>query len=115
LRGIERRQTRTSLVGAMALASWMALSLVGFATPVEAKSCATLTLGPGSVSPGSGPPSTTFTFRLTVMDKTGATPAWVRLQVNGSSSDLATSGTNFKAGVVFNKQNSHSANLHSHG
>ena len=85
----------------MALTSWIALSLVGFASPVEAKSCATLTLGPGIVSPGSGPPSTTFTFSLTVADKTGATPAWVRLQVNGSSSDLATGGTNFKAGVVF--------------
>ena len=68
----------------MALASWIALSLVGFASPVEAKSCATLTLGPGIVSPGSGAPSTTFTFSLTVVDKTGATPAWVRVQVNGS-------------------------------
>ena len=101
MRGIKQRLTRTSLVGAIALTSWMTLSLAGFAAPVEARSCATLTLGPGIVSPGTGSPSTAYTFSLTVADKTGATPAWVRVRVNGTWSDLATAGTNLKAGVVF--------------
>ena len=57
--------------------------------------------GPAASPRGAATPSTTFTFRLTVADKTGATPAWVRVQVNGSTSDLAGGGTNFKAGVVF--------------
>ncbi len=101
MRGIEQHRTRTSLGGALALTGWFALSLIGFASPVDAKSCATLTVGPGTASPGSGSPSTTFTFSITVADKTGATPTWVRLQINGTTSNLATGGTNIKAGVVY--------------
>jgi hypothetical protein len=77
------------------------MPLVGFVAPVEAKSCATLSIGPGTVSPGTGTTATTFRFTVTVSDKSGTAPAWVRVRVNGTTSNLSGGGTNFKAGVAF--------------
>ena len=90
-----------SLVGALALTSWLAMPLVGFVAPVEAKSCATLNIRLGTVSPGTGTTATTFRFTVTVSDKSGAAPASVRVRVNGTTSNLSGGGTNFKAGVAF--------------
>jgi hypothetical protein len=90
-----------SLVGAFALTSWLTASLAGFASPVDAKACPTLNIGPGTVSPGTGTTSATYTFTVTVADKTGTPPAWVRVVVNGAASNLTAGGTNFKAGVAF--------------
>ena len=90
-----------SLFGAITLLSWFGVSLAGFASPVDAKPCPTLTLGPGLVSPGTGTVTTSYRFSVTVVDKSGTAPSWVRLRVNGTSIDLSPSGANFKAGVVF--------------
>ena len=46
----------------------MTASLTGFASPALARTCGTLTIEDGTVSPGTGTPSTTFTFAVTVSD-----------------------------------------------
>ena len=51
--------------------------------------------------PGTGTTATTYRFTVTVSDKSGTAPAWVRVRVNGTTSDLSAGGTNFKAGVDF--------------
>ena len=96
-----RHDRRTWLVGALALAGWLTASLTGFASPVVARTCGTLTITGGTVSPGTGSPSTTFTFSVTVSDTTGNAPAWVRVRVRGTWSDLAPTGSDWAGGVVF--------------
>ena len=92
---------RTWLVGALALAGWLTASLTGFASPACARTCGTLTIDGGTVSPGTGTPSTIFTFAVTVSDTTGQAPAWVRVRVRGTWSDLAPTGSDWTGGVLF--------------
>ena len=96
-----RRDRRTWLVGALALAGWLTASLTGFATPALARTCGSITIAGGTVSPGTGTPSTTFTFAVTVSDTTGTAPAWVRVRVHGTWSDLAPTGSDWTGGVLF--------------
>jgi hypothetical protein len=76
-------------------------SLFVLAAPVLARTCGTVTIAGGSVSPGTGTTTTTFTFTVNFKDTTGAAPAWVRLLVNGTASGLSATGSGYAAGVVF--------------
>ena len=96
-----RRDRRSWLVGAFALAGWLTASLTGFASPALARTCGSITIAGGTVSPGTGSPSTTFTFAVTVSDTTGTPPVWVRVRVHGSWSDLAPTGSDWTGGVLF--------------
>src|SRR4029078_10217744 len=49
-----RRDRRTWLVGALALAGWLTASLTGFATPALARTCGSVSIAGGTVSPGTG-------------------------------------------------------------
>jgi len=62
-----------NLWGASALVSWMTASLFMFVAPVLglAATCATVTLTNGTVSPGGGTPTTTFTFAVTYTNSDG--------------------------------------------
>ena len=51
-----RRDRRTWLVGALALAGWLTASLTGFASPALARTCGSITISGGTVSPGTGTP-----------------------------------------------------------
>ena len=79
----------------------MTASLTGFVSPALARTCGSLTIEDGTVSPGTGTPSTTFTFAVTVSDTDGNAPTWVRLRVRGTWSDLAPTGSDWTGGVVF--------------
>ena len=96
-----RRDRRTWLVGALALAGWLTASLTGFASPALARTCGSITITGGTVSPGTGTPTTTFTFAVTVSDTTGTAPAWVRVRVHGTWSDLAPTGSDWTGGVLY--------------
>ena len=43
-----RRDRRTWLVGALALAGWLTASLTGFASPALARTCGSITIAGGS-------------------------------------------------------------------
>jgi hypothetical protein len=90
-----------SLAGALALTSWLVLSSIGAATPVLARTCGTVTIENGTVTPGVGTTETTFTFSVRVSDTTGAAPSWVRVRVNGVWSPLEGTGTDYGAGVIY--------------
>ena len=59
------------------------------------------TIEAGTVTPATGTTATIFQFSVTVSDRAGATPTWVRLGFNGTWSDMTPSGTTFRAGVVY--------------
>ena len=101
LRPIRRRRHRSSVAAAVALTSWLLISATGHVSPATARSCQTVTIGTGSVSPGSGTTSTNFRFTVPVSDRTGTAPSWVRVRVNGTSTDLAPGGSDWKGGVTF--------------
>ena len=96
-----RHRTGRTLVGAVALSGWLLASLIGSATPVLARTCGTITIKQGTVSPATGTTQTNFTFSVLVSDSTGAAPQWVRVRVNGVWTGLSGSGTDYVAGVVF--------------
>jgi hypothetical protein len=97
----ERHWIRIYLVGAIALTIWFAASIAGFATPVFARTCGTITVELGTASPGAGTTDTIFEFSVTVRDTTGVAPTWVRVGVGGTWSDLAAGGSNVTGGVVY--------------
>jgi len=85
------------LGGALALAAWMAASLVWFVGPVAAKTCGggghTISLTAGGVSPGSGTTATNFKFTVTFTDSLGQAPGSVSLRFNRTNYAMAGSGS----------------------
>lgn len=89
------------LIGStLVLASWLAVSVLGTAAPVLARTCGTITIENGTVSPGTGDTDTTFHFSVRVTDTTGAAPDWVRVRVRNTWTNLSGSG-DYGAGVTF--------------
>lgn len=85
----------------LAAVSWLGIGLFGLPARVEAQSCGRITIEAGTVTPATGTTATIFQFSVTVSDRAGATPTWVRLGFNGTWSDMTPSGTTFRAGVVY--------------
>ena len=75
----------------LATAGWFTIGLFGLPADVEAQRCGRITIEAGTVAPATGTTATTFLFSVTVSDRTGATPTWVRLGLNGAWSDMTAS------------------------
>src|SRR6476646_8451921 len=96
-----RHRFRNRFVGAFAVTTLVVASMAWFPATVAARTCGTLTINNGTVNPGSGTTSTQFTFTVKVADTSGAAPQWVRVNVNGTSTALTATGSNFVSGVTF--------------
>jgi hypothetical protein len=96
-----RTRSRPWLVGALAMTGWLVMGAFAFAAQVEAKSCGLISVNSGSVSPTGGTTGTTFTFSVTVSDRTGAKPASVTVRVLGAFTTMTTTDTNVRAGLVY--------------
>src|SRR5262245_39897210 len=96
-----RTGSRSRLVALLALTGLLSVGGAAFAQPVAARTCGPLTIESGTVSPATGTTATSFTFRVSIQDNSGAKPAWVRVRVANTWTDMTTTGTRFKSGVVY--------------
>jgi uncharacterized membrane protein YgcG len=102
------RVQRIATLGA-SLTVALALAAGAFVTAVPvvvAASCSgashQTTLSSGRATPGSGSPSTIFTFSVRYTDTAGCKPSSVVLVIPGlSTRTMSTSGTQFQSGVVY--------------
>lgn len=95
-------RSRLWLSGGLALAGWLAVSLLGFdINPAVARTCGTVTIQNGTATPGSGTTATTFAFAVKFVDSTGAAPQSVQLRIAETWTTLEPSGSDYAAGVQF--------------
>lgn len=96
------RRSRRWLAGGLALTAWLVVSVLGFdVDPALARTCDTVTINEGIVSPGSGTTATSFAFSVTFVDTTGTAPQSIRLRIAESWKTLQPSGSDYATGVKF--------------
>jgi hypothetical protein len=83
------------------MAGWLLMGVFTFAPVVEATTCGQTSIETGSVTPGTGTTATTFTFGVTVSDRTGAKPASVVVRVVGLFKPMTTTDTDVRAGLAY--------------